>query len=302
MKNNTRYQQWINSQFKGNSVKDSINIIIENLLLQTNQHTLPIKISSIAKLIGIDPRPLYFNQSYDGGLININGKLRIALKLDFKNDNRLMHRHRFTYAHELIHCLAYDFKKVPNIRIAPKPQGLEEEYLCNYGAAKLILPTKILTEYLHEKNKYSIDYYSNIIKEISQKANCGFQLVVLQLLESKLLERKNKLYILSTISKGYRNEGKHKPRCVIDAYFDENEIMHKFLGPNKGLEHIHFVADKLIPWSLLEFHENYDKDYFEVENEKLIRSIDGYSFSITGIHVRLNENNYVWSELSINKT
>ena len=299
MPKDTDYLQWIKSRFKGDNPKSSIDIVVAFLLSEAKQHTFPIKLSAVAKVIGIDPRPIYLDQMYDGSLVTKEGKIRIALQLNYRNNYRFSQRLRFTYAHELIHCLSYDLTNIPNTRIAPPPEKLEEEYLCNYGAAKLILPKKILTNIFgDEGNNYFGSSYSEKFKNIAAKADCSISTVVIDCITSGLISAiPNTIYILSLTSGGYQNTSKVKPRCVISILFDSNGNKKNFLAPNKGLEHIKLKDDKLKGWSLLRFHKDIAKEYMEVKNEFLLDMLDINSSCVSGVHVKLNDKGYVWSEL-----
>jgi len=300
MKKDSDYQHWIKSKFGGASAKESIDLIVDSLLIEAKQYVLPIKLSSVAKIIGIDPKPLYFDQPYDGSLITTDDKIRIALSLNFRENNRYSQRLRFTYAHELIHCLAYDFSCLPNKRIAPLPDRQEEEHLCNYGAAKLMLPKRVLSGYFENGQNTLSDFsYIEKIKIISSEGDCSITTVVLELIASGLLKNKpNTLYILSLATSGYHNKGKLKPRCLVGVHFDKLGIKKNFLAPNKGLEHIESLESAVMPWSLLKFHNQLGSDYLETQGEVLINKINDARFIINGIHVRLNDKGYIWSELS----
>ena len=120
------YKEWIKSNFHGDSAKNSIELKVDALLLEAKQIRFPIKLAAVAKVIGIDPKPVYLDQPYDGSLITIGDRIRIGLNLSYRENNRYSQRLRFTYAHELFHCFGYDFSSLPNKRVAPLPNGFEE--------------------------------------------------------------------------------------------------------------------------------------------------------------------------------
>ena len=298
----SKYQEWIISNFNGKTPKESISKIAEILLFETKQQVFPIKLSLIAKKIGIDPRPLYLNQPFDGSLIFHGDKLRIALKRESEQYNRLLPHYRFAYAHELIHCLSYDF----NIhkRVAPLPKGLEEEHLCNYGAVKLILPLSILKKYLkidYDFYKNDIISYTEKIKQLATLAECNIHTVVYELFNSDLLVPTfNTVYILSQNSGGYQNKNVVKPRCLIGIHFDEQGKKKQFLSGQQGLQHIKSLNSNE-GWSLINFYQNPFSNHFIVDNETILRDTDNEMFLISGIHVRFSEKGYIWSELNIKK-
>lgn len=51
-------------------------------------------------------------------------------------------RVRFTQAHEICHTFFYQF--VPELKFQPHPEDAQEERLCNFGAAELLMPERSL--------------------------------------------------------------------------------------------------------------------------------------------------------------
>lgn len=94
-----------------------------NLLLPRRRVKSPVKYLDELKCDG-QIRP--FGPNYEAGFT-------IAL-----SRNSRSYRWRFTLAHELFHTFFYEL--VPEIKFSPHTTDLEEERLCNLGAAELLLP------------------------------------------------------------------------------------------------------------------------------------------------------------------
>lgn len=62
------------------------------------------------------------------------GGFRMSIRRDMSNE-----RIRFTIAHELCHTFFYEL--VPEIKFVPHQIDKQEERLCNFGAAELLVPT-----------------------------------------------------------------------------------------------------------------------------------------------------------------
>ncbi len=67
------------------------------------------------------------------------------------NDQDGAERQRFTCAHELIHLAFPNFKKETRYRLDAKSPGqngrnAEEEYLCDLGAAALLMPRELVAD------------------------------------------------------------------------------------------------------------------------------------------------------------
>jgi Zn-dependent peptidase ImmA (M78 family) len=292
------YFKWLCDNFNAESPKQAISNAVEILLTKANQKELPIKLSEIAKVIGINPTPVYKEQTPSAQLINVNNEFRISLQSKFGkpiNINQSIYpKLRFSYAHELIHCLGYDFSCIPPKRIAPEAPKNEEEVLCNYGAGLLMLPEKLVGKYISTLEENDILFVSI---QLSKKAQVSLHASLLHLINIDFLKNINKLYLLSLNSEGYRNRGQKKPRCVLSAMYLEDYKLQQFLPTYKGLEAINKT------WSLLKFHERILEGAaiidINVTNE-IIR-IMGKDYILNGKHRRINESGYVWSDLSIHE-
>lgn len=292
MNNLTYFSKWIIETFGGNSPKEAISLKVSELLSASQQYELPIKLSLIAEIIGINPKPIYRNQLSWGELIKINNEFRISLKMKSGKPPSIYWygypKLRFSYAHELIHCLFYDFSYSPPKRTAPSAKNNEEEEICNYGASLLLLPKTIVKNFITSLNSNNFIYEAEML---SSKARTSLHTSFLHLINNNYLkEKKNKLYILSSIHSGYRNRGIKKPRCIISVIYNENEEKKIFLPTYKGLE---IIGDS---WSLINFfNNNFKTSRLFVKNE--IINYQSKRYILNGIHKKL-KGNYVWSNLN----
>lgn len=293
------FNKWVIKNFGGDSIEEAIYNKVSELLKQTNQEQLPVDLEIIAKHIGIDPTPLwidnrigdiYIHPNSEGELIKINYKFRIAFPKSKKKQYGSP-RFRFAYAHELIHCLFYDFSYSPPKRIAPKPLRREEEIVCNKGASFLLLPQNAINDIISSLEFDDIIYKVNIV---SKKAQTSIHTTILYFINNNLLKNvKNKLYILSKLSKGLGNRKKEKPRCITSIFFNEKGEKNTFFLPAyQGLDKISKT------WSLMRFfNNNFYPSKLYVQNE--IINYKNKKFILNGFHIKLEKSNYVWSELDI---
>ena len=297
-KQQTQYGKWLINQYGGSTEHEAINNIVEKLITESNQKELPIKLSKIASLIGINPAPIYKKQGAWGELIKTDDEFRISLKISSGKPPSIYWygypRLRFSYAHELIHCLHYNFSAKPPQRIAPKPSSYrEEEYICNYGASLLILPHKLVQQYILSLNNKDLFF---IASNVALKANASLHASLLCLMNNKeLIEGpiNNKIYILSAKNEGYKKRGENKPRCIISAIYLNGFDVHDFLPANKGIESISNS------WSLVKFYTNATRfNRYIVNNETI--ELKGKRYVLNGEHRKIENSNYVWSDLQIN--
>jgi hypothetical protein len=297
----SKYEIWLMNRFEGETPKNSILNAIESILINANQKELPIDLAGVAKSLGINHMPLYGQSQFsDCCLKEHKGELRISFKIHLSDiNNSKKQSSRFSYAHELIHCLGYDFDNKMAVRHAPKPRGLEEEKLCNFGAANLILPEKILKNIGEKLNgnilnkivQLSILSKTSIINVFNQLKDIDF-----------LLPSPNTIYLISGKSKGYQKRNEIKYRCISSVYYDDQNRNTIFLPSSKGLDSV--INGQGSDWSLINFHKknrNYYKDSIEVvKNENIKVKFKGEKeyFLSEGQHTRINEvKNFVWTEL-----
>ncbi|UZJ40619.1 hypothetical protein OO006_09665 [Prosthecochloris sp. SCSIO W1101] len=287
-------KEWLIDTYGGSTPKEAISIAANDLIRNTSQNELPVKLSEIASLIGINPSPIYRSQLSTGQLIEINNEFRISLKMKSGKPPSIYWygypRLRFSYAHELFHCIFYDFSFSPPKRIAPKSKGNEEEEYCNYGAALLLLPYKLTQKYISTLKTNDIII---IATKLAKKSHTSLHTSFLHLLNSDFLTcNKRKLYILSSRHSGYRNRGNIKPRCILSAQYLNNDKRKIFLPTYKGLETI------AASWSLLDHHNKIKSiPEYIVKNE--IIEYNKNKYILNGLHKRINGSGYIWSDLYI---
>lgn len=115
----------------------------DKLRAQAGQDQLPIRVDHIASLKGIRRRR--GDYSFAGRIyVEDNGQLVMDLSAADSDE-----RQRFTEAHELMHTAFPGFTEEHRFRSdAPAmerhPPNREEEYLCDYGAAALLMPRELV--------------------------------------------------------------------------------------------------------------------------------------------------------------
>lgn len=296
----SKYEEWVIDTFKGSNTKDSILLKVNQLLEESNQQKIPIKLSEVAKKIGVNPVPLRnTSQKFEGSLIYQNNKIRISLKNDIYNQRDF--RTRFTYAHELIHCLDYQYTFEKDFRIAPLVKKYDElqrvEGLCNYGAAQILLPYSILQKYFLILKKAKEHNIKEIINLICERAKVNTEVLLRQLFNLDSVFKNNSLTIVSQLSSGTDKKGIIKPRSRFSKYIDNEGCTIEFLKLNQGLQHIIGENSKLGSWSLLNFYN--DKiNFLQVNDEIIINDNTNKTYCINGYHQRI-DNNFVWTEMSI---
>src|SRR5438270_56385 len=112
---------WVIEHFRGCDAKEAISRYAAKLVESTGIRTPPVCMVKLAKMVGIDPWPVY-ELGTEGALKIVNGKLRIVLnrgRAILGARSSIGGRIRFTYAHEVAHALFYDLKSSPPVRLAP---------------------------------------------------------------------------------------------------------------------------------------------------------------------------------------
>lgn len=114
----------------------------ERLLRESEQESLPVDVDLIASVLGIRRRVAPFD--FAGRIYaEESGQLVMDLNADDGEPRR-----RFTGAHELMHVAFPGFKRESRYRADASSGGhsrnREEEYLCDYGAAALLMPKRLV--------------------------------------------------------------------------------------------------------------------------------------------------------------
>lgn len=131
---------------KGKSPIEIIEAEAGRLLQESEQHELPIDVDLIASCLGIRRRVASFAFA---GRIYAEESGQLVMDL---NANDSEPRRRFTASHEIIHTVFPGFKREARYRTDTSadasPRNREEEYLCDLGAAALLMPRAIVTKRL----------------------------------------------------------------------------------------------------------------------------------------------------------
>lgn len=120
----------------------AIEAYAEKLLVAAEQRSLPIKVDLIASVKGIRSREGRFDFA---GRIYAEDDGQLVMDLN-ATDSR--ERQRFTAAHELMHtafpCFSEEGRYRLDAEVETKPVNQEEEYLCDLGAAALLMPARLV--------------------------------------------------------------------------------------------------------------------------------------------------------------
>jgi IrrE N-terminal-like domain len=140
--------------------EDILEAHAQRLLRESEQDTLPIDVDLIASILGIRRRvaPLRF-----AGRIYAGASVQLVMDLNAEDGEP---RRRFTEAHELMHIAFPGFKREARYRAdtAPgaNPRNREEEYLCDHGAAALLMPRQLVAErYQAEDGLEAVEVLAN---------------------------------------------------------------------------------------------------------------------------------------------
>jgi IrrE N-terminal-like domain len=116
----------------------------ERLRRDAQQDSLPIDVGLIATVAGIKRR----RGTWDfAGRIYADGDGQLVMDL---NDRDGDERQRFTCGHELMHLAFPGFKREARYRLETRqpgehPRNAEEEFLCDLGAAALLMPAELVS-------------------------------------------------------------------------------------------------------------------------------------------------------------
>lgn len=129
----------------GRSAEEIIERHAEKLRRDAEQDCLPIDVELAASVQGVRHRRA--SHDFAG---RIYADLDGQLVMDLNGDDRT-ERQRFTCAHELIHLAFPNFKKETRYRLDTTSPGhnarnAEEEYLCDLGAAALLMPRELVAD------------------------------------------------------------------------------------------------------------------------------------------------------------
>jgi hypothetical protein len=137
------------------------------LLADAEQSSLPIDVDLIASVKGVRRREGLFDFA---GRIYAEDDGQLVMDL---NTGHNTNRKRFTCAHELMHTAFPEFAEEKRYRldntVESNPINREEEYLCDLGAAALLMPADLLT------GRYPIDKGLESIETLSKEAEVSLE-------------------------------------------------------------------------------------------------------------------------------
>lgn len=114
---------------------------VAQLLSDTGESALPIDVEAIASWLGIRSATGDFEFA---GRIYADHDGQLIMNLNAQDEPP---RRRFTCAHELIHTRFPGFERGRyrlDLQVGSNPVNLEEEYLCDFGAAELLMPRHLV--------------------------------------------------------------------------------------------------------------------------------------------------------------
>jgi Zn-dependent peptidase ImmA (M78 family) len=125
----------------------AIEAYARKLLRDAKQDSLPVDVDLIASVQGVRRR----QSAYDfAGRIYVEDDGQLVMNLNAADNPN---RQRFTCAHELMHTGFPGFGKEKRYRldtvVESNPVNREEEYLCDLGAAALLMPGDLLGDDYH---------------------------------------------------------------------------------------------------------------------------------------------------------
>lgn len=143
---------------------------------ESEQDSLPIDVDTIRSVLGIRRR----EGDYDfAGRIYAEETGQLVMDLRSTDSYE---RQRFTCAHELIHPAFPGFKRESRYRLDTYVGGhqkarQEEEYLCDYGAAELLMPTELVV------GKYSPSRGLKDVERLHRHADVSLEAAANRLIE-----------------------------------------------------------------------------------------------------------------------
>lgn len=156
------------ARHRGRAPEEIIERHAEQLRHDAEQEALPVDVDLIASVQGVKRR----RREWDfAGRIYADEDGQLVMDL---NGTDREERQRFTCAHELMHLAFPGFKKETRYRLDTKSPGqnapnAEEEYLCDLGAAALLMPRTLV------KGKYTVEDGLAGVERLARAANVSLQ-------------------------------------------------------------------------------------------------------------------------------
>jgi hypothetical protein len=140
----------------------------DRLRREARQDALPVDVDLIASVVGVLSRRAAHD--FAGRIYaDLDGRLVVDV-----NANDSEERQRFTVAHELCHLAFPGFKRETRYRLEDKQPGqngrnTEEEYLCDLGAAALLMPRALV------RGSYDVSAGLDDVARLSGDAHVSLQ-------------------------------------------------------------------------------------------------------------------------------
>lgn len=153
---------------RGRAPEEVLRRHAERIRLAAEQNRLPVDVELIASVQGVKGR--HAPHDFAG---RIYAELDGQLVMDVNADD-MRERQRFTCAHELMHLAFPNFKKETRYRLDTQLPGhngrnAEEEYLCDLGAAELLMPHDLVA------GEYSLDEGLGGVERLAHDAAVSLQ-------------------------------------------------------------------------------------------------------------------------------
>jgi Zn-dependent peptidase ImmA (M78 family) len=156
------------ARHSGHSPEEIIERHAEQLRRSAEQEALPVDVDLVASVHGVKRRRREWNFA---GRIYADEDGQLVMDL---NGTDREERQRFTCAHELMHLAFPGFKKETRYRLDTKSPGqnapnAEEEYLCDLGAAALLMPRRLVAD------RYAVEDGLACVEQLANDANVSLQ-------------------------------------------------------------------------------------------------------------------------------
>jgi hypothetical protein len=295
----TPLEDWVLNRFGGTDAKQAISEQAEKLVEATGINLPPVCIVKLAKVIGVDPWPIY-EPGTEGAIKVIDGRMKIVLRkthAKHQASNAMIGRTRFTYAHELGHALFYDLETLPPVRLAPTGFHRVEEQLCNRAASHFLIPEALLR---HELSGIA-DLSPGVFRDLARTFQVSIQAIAYRIAETFSDKLKpNQFVMISASGSGLRGAGVEKPRCVVCILAPDLSVQNiAFLRSHQGIDRVRRrVQRQSLAWSLEEYfqREQNRKRDARLESEEVIECPCGSLVQVKVCHTTMDWSRLVWSE------
>ncbi len=156
------------ARHRGKAPVEIVEQYARELLREWGVNGLPVDVDALASALGIRQRTAPF--PFAGRVyVEPSGQLVMDLNADDGSTRR-----RFTCAHEIVHTLFPGFRRDFRYRLdtvtgqADRGRG-DEEYLCDLGAASLLMPAELV------RDRYSIEQGLSAIEELAADAEVSLE-------------------------------------------------------------------------------------------------------------------------------